>query len=131
MNPKIDQLYQEIGQEALAAADALAGKTLVYAEIEAGVISADIFFATKSSGVQFRFCPKPMQALIYSLWEHWKALPGNREWRVMCYVIDGGKFNIDLTYPDGVKEEEELSDRRPRAVLKYFGDQRVDYSRMR
>jgi hypothetical protein len=46
----------------------------------------------------------------------------------MSYVIDGGKFNIDLTYPEQMSEEEDLSDRRPRAVQRYFGDVSIDYS---
>jgi hypothetical protein len=36
---------------------------------------------------------------------------------------------MDLTYPDQVNDEEELSDRRPRAITKYFGDMKVDYSK--
>lgn len=125
----IEQLYQEIGQAALSQAEELAGKLLVYAEIEDGVISADLFYVTQSGVVRFRFCPKPMQELIYSLWERWKEKPENREWRVLCYVIDGGKFSIDLTYPDQIKRDEEVSDRRPLAIKQYFGDARVDYSK--
>lgn len=46
----------------------------------------------------------------------------------MCYVIDGGKFSIDFTYPDQIQKDEAVSDRRPRAVKQYFNDLKVDYS---
>jgi hypothetical protein len=42
------------------------------------------------------------------------------------YVIDpDGKLTVDLTYPDHVDIEEIVTDRRPRAVEKYFGDVNV------
>lgn len=129
MSLTIEQLYQEIGQAALQRAEALAGKLLVYAEVEDGVIAADMFYVNEAGVVRFQFCPKPMQSLIYSLWELWQEQPENREWRVLCYVIDGGKFSIDLTYPDQVKQDEEISDRRPRAIKQYFSDMRIDYSK--
>jgi len=129
MNQKIEQLYQEIGRDALGIADSLAGRLLVYAEVQKGVVSADVFYVNTSGVVRYQFSPKPLQAVIYSFWEQWKAEPSNREWRIMSYLIDGGKFSLDLVYPDQIDENEELSDRRPRAIKKYFGDTKVDYSR--
>lgn len=129
MTHEIEGLYQDIGRAALACAESLAGKLLLYAEVEDGVVSADIFFVNHSGVVQFRFCPPPIKALIYSLWESWQKQEGNREWRVMCYVIDGGKFSIDLVYPDQIDAHEDVSDRRPLVVKKHFGDMQVDYSR--
>lgn len=132
VNADIESFYQAIGQEALASAPKLGGRLLVYTEIEDGVVSADLFYAqSPSEPIRFRFCSPAMKDLVASLWEKWRSIPGNREWRVMSYVIDGGKFNIDLTYPDQVDEDEDLSDRRPLAVQKYFGDAPVDYSNPR
>ena len=128
MNTVIESLYQEIGQEAINFADGLSGRLLIYAEVEEGTLSADMFYVSDASGrVRFRFCPKNIQGLIMNLWEEWKKYEGNREWRVLNYVIDDGKFSIDLSYPDQVNEDEELSDRRPLAVKKYFGDAEVNY----
>jgi hypothetical protein len=79
--------------------------------------------------VCFRFCSEEMRGLIYSFWECWRDIPDNCEWRVMCYVLVGGEFSIDLTYPDKIDLIEGESDRRPRAVKKYFGDATVDYSK--
>src|SRR5215467_7154153 len=128
MNLTIEQLYQEIGQAALAIADDLAGRLLVYAEVEDGVVSADLFYVDTAGVVRFRICPWEMQELVYLLWQRWQEHPGNPEWRVMCYIIDGGKFRIQLTYPDQVNKDEDLSDRQPLAIKKYFGDMKVDYS---
>jgi hypothetical protein len=58
-----------------------------------------------------------------------KNIPINHEWRVMCYVAERGEFQIDLTYPDQVKKDEDVSDRRPLAVKKYFDNMKVDYSK--
>jgi hypothetical protein len=128
MSQAIEQLYDSVGKAAIDHAEALSGKLLVYAEVESGVISADIFYVNTTGTVRFRFCPKPMKDLIFALWEQWKALPGHQEWRVMCYIVDNGKFAIDLVYPDQIKDDEDLSDRRPRAIKRYFGDMKVDYA---
>jgi hypothetical protein len=45
----------------------------------------------------------------------------------MCYVVEGGKFKIDLQYLDQLNAEEGVPDRRPIAVRKYFGETDVDY----
>src|SRR2546430_338453 len=103
MNSTIEQLYQDIGQTALNAADGLKGKLLIYAEVEDGVISCDLFYLNKAGVVRFKFCPDTLKGLVYSLWESWQKDPNNREWRVMTYVFEGGKFHIDFTYPDQIK----------------------------
>ena len=54
MNPTIEQLYQDIGAVAREVADDLAGKLLVYAEVEDGVISADIFYVNLAGVLRFR-----------------------------------------------------------------------------
>ncbi|WP_420998491.1 hypothetical protein ACKI2N_032050 [Cupriavidus sp. 30B13] len=124
----VEQLYQDIGLAAIAIAKGLAGKLLLYAEVEDGAVSADMFYESAAGPVQFRFCPENLQQLVYSLWEAWKATPGNKEWRAMSYVVDDGKFNIELQYPDQIDPVEDVSDRRPVVVHKYFGDAKVDYS---
>lgn len=129
MTKAIEQLYQDIGREAVAWAEERTGKLLIYAEVEDGVISADMFYFTKPKGrVRYRRCAESTQDLIYKLWERWQKVRGNKEWRVMEYVIDGDDFTLDLTYPDQIDEREDLSDRRPRSVKKHFGEVKVDFS---
>jgi len=129
VNSDIESLYLAIGQNALASAPGIGGRLLVYAEVEDGVSSADLFYVqTSSQSVRFRFGSSTMVDLIVSLWEKWQDIPGNKEWRVLCYVIENGRFSIDLTYPEQIDEDEDSSERRPRAVQKYFGEVSVDYS---
>jgi hypothetical protein len=129
VNQQIEKLYQQIGEAAFDQADGLAGKLLLYAEVGDGVVSADLFYVDGGGGVRFKFCPTSVRSLVYSLWERWREQPENREWRAMCYVLDRGKISIDLTYPDEIDEDEELSDRRPRVVKQHFGGMKVDYSK--
>lgn len=129
MNSKIEDLYQSIGRDALNVASALGGRLLIYSEVDSGVASADIFYVEEGSdAIRFRFAPPSLQEQVYSLWTEWRKHPENREWRAMSYVIDAGKFTIDLTYPDQLVSGEALSDRRPQVVHKYFGDKKVNYS---
>jgi hypothetical protein len=123
----VEDLFQDIGREAVSlAGDDLAGKLLVYAEVEDRVISADVLYQTQKGDVRLVLGSSPLDNIVYELWQRWKARPGNEEWRVMSYVVDkDGKLTIDLTYPDDVDSEEDVVDRRPRAVKKYFGDVNV------
>ncbi len=130
MDRTVEQLYQDIGGEAVATAgDDLAGRLLVYAEVEDGVISVSMFSATEGDVVRFRLGSRSLQDLVYALWEVWQQQPGNSEWRIMCYIVDETKFRVALTYPDQISEGQDRAARRRAAVEKYFGDAKVDYSR--
>jgi hypothetical protein len=124
-------MYQEIGQATLSLAEGRTEKLLVYSEVEDGVISADVFYVSQADVVRFRFSPSSVKDLIYSFWERWKEQPGNHEWRTMSYVVDGGRFSIDLTYPDQINPNEDITVRRPQVIKKHFGDRTVDYSNPR
>jgi hypothetical protein len=131
MDPSVEGMYEEIGRAAVDVAGAdLAGRLLVYAEVEDGVIAADVAYLSAQAGaVRLRAAPAGLRRTVYEFWELWREQPQNREWRVMAYVIDGGRFSIDLSYPDALTADEGLSDRRPRALRKYFGEARIEYFR--
>jgi|SRR6266851_484474 len=123
----VEDLFQEIGRQAVAVAgDDLAGRLLVYAEVEDRVISTNLLYKNRDGDVRLVLGPRPLDDLVYELWERWKAESGYAEWRVLSYIVDmngkEAKMTIDLTYPDDVDVEEGVHDRRPRAVQKYFGD---------
>ena len=129
MKSEIEELYGKIGREACSLAPDLQGRLLVYAEVEAGVVSGSIFYERGPSRVvTFKFCSQRLQDLIYSLWERWNACPGNEEWRAVEYSIEDEKFRIDFAYPEQMRLDEGLPERRPRVIEKYFGDSGVDYS---
>ena len=123
-----EDFYQQLGKAAVVLARDCAGKILVYAEVEDGVISADVFYLNTAGNVRYRFGSESLQELIYSFWEQWQKEPGNAEWRTLAFVVDAGKFAADLTYPDQIDPDEDVSERRPLIIKKYFGDTRVDYS---
>jgi hypothetical protein len=130
MTPELESFYLELGQAAVDLAPDLAGRLLLYAEVEDGEISADVFYLNQRGEVRYRPCPPPTVSLIYEFWEQWKAHPGNHEWRTMSFVVEmDGSFDIDFKYPDHVNPEEDLADRRPRELKHYFVNRRVDYSR--
>jgi hypothetical protein len=131
MDTPVERIYQQIGHAAIGVAgDDLAGKLLVYAEVQDGVISADVaYLSRQTGGVRLRVGPAGLKRIVYEFWQLWREQPQNQEWRVMCYVIDDGRFGVDLTYPDDLSADEGVSDRRPRAIRKYFGTTRVDYVR--
>lgn len=129
MSANIEDLYQEIGTAALDVAEDRSGKLIIYAEVEDGVISADIFYINIDGIVRYRFSSKLLQDLIYSFWRKWSAVLGNAEWRAMTYVIDGENFSVDLTYPDQIDPEVDLAERRPVVVKEHFGNLKIDYSR--
>ncbi len=131
MNSAIEQeFYQNIGRAALDMADDLAGKLLIYAEIQDGATSCDLFYENEEGVVRLKFCSDALNDLIYSLWERWKEKPApdNKEWRVMTYRIEDDKLQVNFTYPDQINEDEDVSDRRPLVIKEYFGDTPVDYS---
>jgi len=114
---------------ALEAAGEPVDRLLLYAEVEDGVVSADLFYRTSDKPVRFRYGPTQMVEVVYALWQTWKDTPGNSEWRVLSYAINNGTLSFELAYPDRLQPNEDISDRRPLAVKRVFGDSDVDYSR--
>jgi hypothetical protein len=127
-NNSADQI-QEIATLAMSSFADTHGKCLVYAEVEPGVISSDLFFQQGSSNsVQFRFASKTIQDLIYSFWESGYATIAPRSWATMQLVVHDGRFTVDFLYPDQIDPDEDLSDRRPRVLSVHFPGAPVDYS---
>ena len=89
---------QRIGQLALEMVEGPVDRLLVYAEVEDGVISVDVFYALLlSEMVRFRFATPALQQAVYSLWEDARR-QGSQEWRTMAYVVSDGRFTIDLQH---------------------------------
>lgn len=125
----IEELYQAVGQLALANAPGLNGRLLVYAEVQKGVIEPGMFYERDADRtVTFRYCTDELEDRLYELWERWQEVPGNTPWFGLAYLVQDGKLQIDLSYPEEVIPNEGLLDRRPRMVKRYFGDAEVDFS---
>lgn len=122
---EIDTLYHAIGGEALLATERLSGRVLLYAEVEDGVIAPSLFYQRgEARELFFEFCSSKLSDLIYALWEEWRDLPGRRAWRSMAFVIDAGRFFVDLGYPEQIDIHEAADIRLKRVVQQYFGDTR-------
>ena len=129
MNFDLENFYQDIGNFSMSQAGGHVKKLLIYAEVQDGHNAADIIYDEGSGIARFEFCNKLLRSKICQFWEHWRATPGNREWRAMEYVITDGNFTIDLLYPDQLDPDEVAFDRRRVSIKKHFGDMKVDYSR--
>ena len=125
--------YQRIGAAAMAVADTPVRQLLLYSEVQAGVVSADLFWqAPQESLVHFRFAPAELRDLLYEFWERGAGEIAPRSWAAIRFTIDGtGRFAANLTYPDQFKADEGLPDRRPRVIAELFPGAKVDYSRPR
>lgn len=124
--------YQRIAEAALGACLSRPKKLLLYSEIEDGVSSADLFFQlTGENVVHFRFAPAALRELVVGLWEQGDGTVSPRSWTALSFVVADGRFSVDFAYPDQVSTDEDLSDRRPRAVEACFPGKAVDYSRPR
>jgi hypothetical protein len=124
----LEEIIQDIGALAVATVGEAGEKILIFAEVEDGLVSSDLFYGAGEGDVRFLLCPPTLEALIQLLWDEWRDVPGNREWQEMAYGVADGGFTIDLAYPDEIEEDEDFSDRRPRAIAKHFGVVAVDYS---
>ena len=121
--------YQRIGQAALAVSGERVSKLLVYSEVEDGVVSADIFYQLQGrSTVDFRFAPPAMRELIYEYWQAGDKEIAPRSWAALKFVVEGGSFSTSFSYPDQFDSNEDLAERRPRAVAEYFPGVAIDYS---
>ena len=121
---------QELANQTLNAFSARNGLALLYAEVEDGVISADLFFQLNGkSAVQFRFAPSELRELVYSVWESGFANAMPRSWATMRLVVADGRVSVDLQYPDQIDPDEDVSDRRPQIVSNLFSGAAIDYSR--
>lgn len=122
-NDESRDLLQQISAGAVAAIGEDGSKILLYAEVEGGVISADLFAQANGAPVRFRFAPPALRSLVYRFWEI-----ASEPWFTMSFTIEDGRFNCSLGYADTLRSDEDLADRRPRVISEHFRDAKVDYS---
>lgn len=118
---------QNIGSLLLEACPPNTVKSLLYAELDDGVVSPSLFFQNKTGEVHFRFASEALTDVLYELWENGFNLIKPRSWTAIEYIVDDGTLKIDLTYKDQFLDNEDLPERRPRVVSKHFGSVDVNY----
>lgn len=98
--------------------------TLLYAEVEPGMVSADVFKDDGAHAV-YRWVSSPR--LTEALLDLWEVEPPEMRWAEMEYVIRNGQFHAHFTYREEIDKEEDEFDRRKRIVKRYFGDKPILY----
>ncbi len=130
MTPNIESMYHQMGGLALQAADDLTGtRLLLWAEVAQGAHSVYLYYEDGTGRVRQKFAPFELGETVYDFWIAWKAQPQQREWRVMEYIINNGKFSIDFVYPDQLGPDEDEHDLVEPAIERIFGKIAIDYSR--
>lgn len=114
--------YQRIGRALVQSVPEGAEKSMLYAEIEEGVIAASVFFVGPGeSQVKYLPASKDLEDESYDFWCDWKATEGT-EWRALIFVVEDSGFKADLRYSDQIEPGSTRMDRRAAAVKEHFGD---------
>lgn len=89
---------------------------------EEGVISAAIFFE-RGAKVVFKFPSRALTNELLLLWDECAAV--KEPWRLLTIAIEGGKFSVEVRYPDEAGEM--LAELDPARIVKeHFGADQWD-----
>ncbi len=129
MTTELEPYYQEMGRLALEVASDDMEVLMIYAEIDAEGLSADLYYrADDPDVIHYRLVPPVLEAVIDAYWDAARQLDPKGEWQAMTYVIEEGAFRVVLRYPDEIDEYEDIAERRPAAVRAVLGEGVIDYS---
>ncbi|PZU11610.1 hypothetical protein [Sphingomonas sp.] len=98
--------------------------TLLYAEVEPGMVSASVF---KDDGTSAVYRWVYSDRLIEALQDLWDAADPEKRWAEMEYVIRNNSFHAHFTFADEIDKDEDEFERRARIVKRYFGDKPIAY----
>ena len=121
---EVEKLLNEIGQLLARDIEYPLDETLLYAELDYGMVSPSIF---KDLGNQILYRSPDLGALGDALLDLWEEQPEGRRWAEMEYLIKDGKFDAVFVYPDEIDPDDDPMDRRTRIVRRYFGDKPIIY----
>jgi hypothetical protein len=122
-------VLNRVSELAFASFERRPEKLLVYAEVEDGVWSADLFGEVPGvPKVVFRFAPSELGRLVHQYWEAGGESVKPRSWATFKMVVEGSQFKLDFTYPADLVKDEDLAERRPRVVEEVFPGKSVDYA---
>lgn len=123
-NDDTEKLLNEIGQLLAEDIEFPIDNTLLYAELDYGMVSPSIF---KDIGNQILYRIPDLDAFSEVLLDLWDEQPEGRRWAEMEYLVRDGKFDAVFVYPDEIDPDEDPMDRRTRIVRRYFGDKPIVY----
>jgi hypothetical protein len=119
-----EHLLAEIGALLMTDDDYPSEPTLLYAELDFNMIGESIF---KEIDNYFLFRWPVNERLSYALLELWEAQGGNYRWSELEYVVRDGRFEVTYFYPDEIDPEEDVIERRERALRRHFGEKPIVY----
>lgn len=123
-NDEAEKLLNEIGQLLMEDRKYPVEPTLLYAQLDRNMVGESIF---KELGNQVLYRRPVIEGLPNALLDLWEAQEGEDRWAEMEYLLRDGKFEIVYIYPDEIDAEEDLVERRARAVRRHFGEKPIVY----
>ncbi|WP_294292502.1 hypothetical protein [uncultured Sphingomonas sp.] len=118
------RLLGEIGRLLMEDGGYPSEPTLLYAQLNYNMIGESIF---KELGNQLLFRWPVNERLAYALLELWEAQDGQDRWSELEYVLRDGQFEVAYFYPDEIDPQENVIERRERALRRYFGEKPIVY----
>lgn len=119
-----EKLLNEIGQLLTEDSEYPSEATLLYAQLDRNMVGESIF---KELGNQILYRRPVIKGLPYALLDLWEAQGGDDRWAEMEYVLRDGKFEVAYIYPDEIDRDEDVVERRARAVRRHFGEKPIVY----
>lgn len=119
-----ERLLTEIGELLMEDDEYPSEPTLLYAELDFNFVGESIF---KELGNQLVFRWPLNERLMYALLELWEAQGARDRWSELEFVLRDGRFEVTYFYPDEIDPEEDLIERRERALRRHFGDKPIVY----
>ena len=120
----MEQLLNEIGQLLTEDREYPFEPTLLYTQLDHNMVGELIF---KELGNQVLYRWPLIRRLPYALLDLWEAQQDRDRWAEMIYLLRDGKFEVAYFYPDGIDPEEDVAERRERAVREHFGEKPIVY----
>lgn len=121
---KKESLLNEIGQLLISDEEYPFEPTILYAQLDYNVVGESIF---KELGNQFIYRWPINKRLPYALLELWEEQDGQDRWSELEFVLRDGKFEVAYFYPDEIDPDEDVIERRERALRRHFGDKPIVY----
>lgn len=123
-NDEINALLNEIGKLLAADRDYPVEPTLLYAQLDDNIVGESIF---KELGNQVLYRWAVNRRLPDALLELWEAQEGEERWMELEYLCHDGRFEVAYIYTDEIDPNEDVVERRARAVQRRFGDKPIVY----
>jgi hypothetical protein len=123
-NDETERLLNEIGRLLTEDRDYPFEPTLLYAQLDRNMVGESIF---KELGNQILYRRPVIKDLPYALLDLWEAQAGDDRWMELEYLRRDGSFEVAYVYPDEIDPEEDVLERRARAVGRHFGEKPIVY----